>query len=251
MTMNQYLFLFFFSFALNFVSAQSNIEIKSKTEQYKFTDKSIIKDSTGDIYPAKQWQPLVQTRFYGLKPINPTNPEEGFLIYHLTKKEKYKRDSIFFNQVDRYPMPFQTWSFSNGNRISDFKTKDIDGKKIDLNELHGKIIVLYFWYIKCPWCIAEIPVLNSITEHFENNSDVVFIAVGLDNKFEIRDFIKTIPFNFVLLYDCRFLTIQYSIPLFPTHVIIDRKGIVRFSSTQVGNATTLWLKKTIDDLLKE
>ena len=36
----------------------------------------------------------------------------------------------------------------------------LDGARIDMNALKGKVVVLNLWFINCPNCIQEISLLN-------------------------------------------------------------------------------------------
>jgi thiol-disulfide isomerase/thioredoxin len=118
-----------------------------------------------------------------------------------------------------------------------------------LKELEGKVVVLNFWFVDCPPCRYEIPTLNAIRNQYKDNNNVVFIAICLDDKFRMYDFFKELPFDYTQIDNGRFLAKRYNINLFPTHVILDRKGIVQFHTSGGSLGTSIWIKRTIDDLL--
>ena len=83
---------------------------------------------------------------------------------------------------------------------------------------------------------------------YYNNPNVVFIAVCLDQRWNIKDFLKEIPFNYRQVADGRDISNQYGVSSYPTNVVIDKKGMVRFSSMGYGRGTLTWLKKTLTQI---
>ena len=44
----------------------------------------------------------------------------------------------------------------------DFTATTMDGQKVTLSDLRGKVVVLDLWFINCPNCLAEIGELNRL-----------------------------------------------------------------------------------------
>jgi len=110
--------------------------------------------------------------------------------------------------------------------------------------------VLNFWFVGCPPCRAEIPQLNKIVDKYKDSSNVVFIAVALDEAYAIKEFTQTTPFKYHIIDNGRYIAQgTYGISLYPTHVIIDKEGIVRFHTSGLAPGTITWINKTIDSLL--
>jgi thiol-disulfide isomerase/thioredoxin len=149
------------------------------------------------------------------------------------------------------PKPMDSKFFRTGQTISSFKEKDINGVKYNLKELQGKIVVLNFWFINCPPCRQEIPHLNDMVESYKDNKDVVFIAVALDEKYDLEQFLKTMPYNYNIIDKGRYIAQQYGINAYPTHVILDKQGKVIFHTSGFGMGTVSWLKKSIEAGLNE
>src|SRR3569833_1260720 len=126
--------------------------------------------------------------------------------------------------MERLPKPRESAFFKTGEKITTFKTKDINGNKIDLKALEGKIVVLNFWFIGCAPCRMEIPDLNKLVDSFKTNDKIVFIAVALDDKTSLKGFLEKTPFNYDIVDGGRFITDKYGVRSYPTHVIIDTKG---------------------------
>jgi peroxiredoxin len=209
----------------------------------KLTDNSVVKDSSGTVYPADVWKPLM-FQGYSIKPVEPSNPNTEFIIYRLSEDQKAQR-------LSKMPRPKESAYFKTGEKFSSFKTTDINGNKIDIKALEGKIIVLNFWFIDCHPCRMEIPDLNNLVDSFKTNDKVVFIAIGLDNKASIQDFIKKLPFNYLIIDNGRFLANQYRIMSYPTHVVIDQERKVYFHTSGLASNTVYWIRKCINELLEK
>jgi thiol-disulfide isomerase/thioredoxin len=141
--------------------------------------------------------------------------------------------------------------FKTGNKISSFNERDINGNKFNLKELAGKIVVLNFWFINCPPCRLEMPELNALTDKYRDNKEVVFIAIALDEKYDINEFLKTNPFRYNIIDNGRYLASRYGINSFPTNLVLDKQGKVLFHSSGYARNMVSWLEKSIEAGLKE
>jgi len=228
------LFFFLLLFVVNCpTSAQTKIQL---------SEKSVVKDSSGTVYPYAIWQALL-SKGYTIKTVDPKNPDTEFLLVKLT-------DQQIEDRIKKAPKPRESPYFTVGEKLSLFKTTDLNKNKIDLRDSTGKIIVLNFWFVDCPPCKREIPELNELVESFKNNKDVLFYAVALDDRSRLKDFLKTMPFHYNIIDDGKFIASKYSIKSYPTHVIIDKEGKVYFHTVGLAVNTVHWLKKSIEEILK-
>lgn len=63
---------------------------------------------------------------------------------------------------------------------ADLNAKSLDGQKVRLKDLRGKLVVLNFWATWCGPCKEELPMLVK-TAQASANPDLVFIAVSVDD----------------------------------------------------------------------
>lgn len=212
------------------------------TSNIRLNASSIVKDSSGLVYPYAIWQKLIQTGEYSIRIIDiNANPLE-FLLVRLSEAEKYTRD-------EKMPKPNESRFFRTGNTISNVKLVTMDGKKYVLKDMKGKVVVLNFWFINCPPCRMEIPHLNNMVEAYKEREDVVFLAVALDQSYELKEFLKEMPFQYGIVDAGSYVASRYGINLFPTHVVIDKEGKVIFHTSGYGMGTVPWLKKAINEAL--
>jgi thiol-disulfide isomerase/thioredoxin len=152
--------------------------------------------------------------------------------------------------VSRMPRPKESKFFTDGEKLDLFNVRDINGNKVDLKKAAGKVIVLNFWFIGCPPCRQEIPELNKLALQYANNPNVIFLAICLDQDYQIFDFLKTSPFAYHIVDRGQYYADQFKINLYPTNVVLDKEGKVRFHASGYTTGTPYWIGKTIDEALQ-
>ena len=229
-----------FILAIIFLCACAGTNAQIKRAQ--LTENSIVKDSSGKVYPIDIWEPMLM-KGYSLKPVNSKKADTEWIIYKKSDEElelMYKKNK-----------PRGSTSFKKGEKFSSFKATDINGNEIDIKALQGKIIVMNFWFIDCQPCRLEIPELNELADSFKNNNKVVFIAVGLDKKSSIEKFLKIFPFKYSIIENGQSIADQYRIGSYPTNVVVDTEQKVYFHTSGLGATTIYWIRKSIEELLKK
>lgn len=218
------------------------------TRTTKLDANSIVKDETGSTYPYAIWQKLLQTGSYAIKPngtANTTTTE--FLLYKLTEEEKATAKKKNAELSAKLPKPRTSDAFREGDKFRFDKMKDLAGIKYDFKKDTGKVVVFNFWFINCPPCKKEIPELNELVEKYKENKDIVFIAIALDDAYALKDFLKYTPFNYSIIPDGRFYAQKYGIKSYPTHVIVGKDGLIKFSTIGLARNTVYWVDKTIKE----
>lgn len=225
-------------FCLSFAKAQEAVQKKTT-----LNEQSVVRGEDGMVYPYAIWKKLMTTGKYGLKSRGTTaeNGQPEYLVYQLSADQK----AAFF---DKLPKPRASESFPEGELFNGFKVSDINGNKYDLRDSTGKVFVLNFWFINCPPCKAEIPQLNEVVEEYKDKN-VVFLAIALDEKYELKSFLKTTPFNYNIVDGGRYIANKFDVKGYPTHVVIDKSGYIKFSTLGLGANTIHWVKKSIDEAL--
>src|SRR5688572_4184412 len=203
------------------------------------TESSIVKDTLGAVVPYTLWSSLLITGHYKINVDEKNNTE--FILYRLSDEEYEKA-------LETMPKPKESNFFRTGSRFSHFKTTDINGNKINTKSLAGKIIVLNFWFINCPPCRMEMPALARLSDTYKSDSSIVFLAIALDKKYDLEEFLKGFRFGYTIIDNGRYITDQYRINAYPTNVIVDQNGKVYFHSTGLSTGTVHWLKRSIEEL---
>ncbi len=113
----------------------------------------------------------------------------------------------------------------------DFRGVSLDGRTFDSKSLLGKIVVVNLWFIACGPCRREIPKLNDVAREFRDKG-VIFIAPTPDKTEQLREFLKTAPFDYNIIPEADGIIEQFNTIHFPTHVVIDRNG--QIESLMIG-----------------
>ncbi len=211
--------------------------------KFVYADNRIVKDSAGKIYPEEIWRKLLLTGYYSIKPENPGKGNSNFILVRLTDAERERKLSAVKPKESKS-------DFVNGEQPAGFSTSDIAGDKYKLKDLKGKVVVLNFWFINCTPCRAEIPELNKLVQDYSDSSNIIFLAIALDSKSDLKGFLKKEPFNYKIIDNGQDIANQYNIAAYPTHVIINKEGKVYFHTQGGGASTVFWLRKSVGELMR-
>ncbi|NQX39177.1 Peroxiredoxin [Pedobacter steynii] len=130
-----------------------------------------------------------------------------------------------------------------------FEAVDMKGKKVSLDQLKGKVVMLNFWFIACHGCVLEMPMLNELVDEYKGK-DVVFIGItGYDKKAAVERFLTKKTFKFDILADAGSIVKDYNVTVFPLSMIIGKDGKVVYSVISEEDSKTK-LKMHIDNSLK-
>jgi peroxiredoxin len=123
------------------------------------------------------------------------------------------------------------------NFAPDFSFTSADGEYITLEDLKGKVVMLDFWGTWCPPCVASVPELRNLYRRYSKEQ---FVLIGISSDFDEakwRDFTGKNRMLWPQYRDTdRRILEAFSIRAFPTYIIIDHEGILRFQSTGFGAA---------------
>ncbi len=147
-------------------------------------------------------------------------------------------------------------------KVPNIVLQDQYGKKHNLADYKGKVVVINFWATWCGYCVREMPDFEKVYKEFGSNSkDVIIIGIAgpksklnannVDvSKEEIIAFLKNKKITYPTLMDETGKTFaDYGVRAFPTTYVINKKG---FLEGYVSGAITAdQLKKAINETLKK
>ncbi len=132
------------------------------------------------------------------------------------------------------------------NAVPDFTVTDLNGNKVNLYSLAGKVVVVDFWATWCRPCVAEIPHLNDLYNKYKDKN-VVFVGLALDQKPKVEAFMKKTKMDYPVWIGTQQVAEQYKVQGIPTTYVLNKDMSVYFK--QVGYAPGI--EKEFDKKLAE
>ena len=129
-----------------------------------------------------------------------------------------------------------------------FSLTDLNGRKLELSDHKGKVVLLDFWATWCGPCRIEIPGFVRLQERYRDQGLVV-IGVSLDDSPEpVREFYREFRMNYaVAMGDERVPELYGGIIGLPTTFLIGRDG--RIHSRHIGATDVSVFEEEIKELL--
>lgn len=216
------------------------------TKQLSISPGTVFKDQDGKRISFEEFNRLTSAPGYQMVPTLIEGDE--------VKEVMVTRPSIAADVPP--PMPLANAVAQSAGRSGEaahpFALNDLNGKRFDLNELRGRVVVLKFWFTTCAPCVKEMPRLNSLVEQYKNDPNVVFLAPCLDDAATAAAFLRRQRFAYHVLPNARSMAEQYRIYGYPTHVVIGRGGDIKALFSGVNEAIDQVLDNAIQkELLGE
>lgn len=176
------------------------------------------------------------------------------LITLLTEEEKKIKDSQPKPaQQTRTPID-EGYVLNVNDPAADFTVEMLNGEKIKLSDLKGKVVLINFWATWCAPCIMEFhEIPTSILAPFKDKAFVFLpISRGESQALVAKTMAdlkkKGIDFNVALDPDKKVWD-KYGTSSIPKNFLIDQNGIIRYVSTGYGENKVDQLAKEIKTLL--
>ncbi len=124
-----------------------------------------------------------------------------------------------------------------------FTLTDLEGKKVTLSGLKGKVVILDFWATWCVPCKASFPAMQAALDKYRNDTGVVFLFIHTWERSptaeaDAKAFISGMKYDFEVLMDMKDpetkankVVDSYNVTGIPTKFIIDGSGNIRFRLT--------------------
>lgn len=211
----------------------SAIAVKGQTNGKEFQLPATLIMPDGSRVPTKSTDSI--KRVFGGRDISFTITDSGVYVHpQKNTVEKLQSDQNLNSHLNKV--------------APGFDLLDINGSRCSLADLKGKIVVLNFWFTQCGGCITEMPDLNALKKSY-TGKNVVFLAVTFNDNATVKAFFAKKQFDYTIVPNAAKLCKDYNIYEYPTSMVIDRAGIVRFIDSSIETGVKNRLNNAIDPLL--
>lgn len=134
----------------------------------------------------------------------------------------------------------------------DFEFMTKENERMSNASLRGKVVLLDFWGTWCPPCRESIPTTKNVHKKFQGKGLEV-IGVSSDDDEDVwRTFIEAQRMDWHEYIDISGKVIEaFDVDSYPTYVVLDKDGVVRFRQSGYGPTTEGELDDAISHALKK
>lgn len=135
---------------------------------------------------------------------------------------------------------------------SNFVLPTFGGKKLQLADFKGEVVMVNFWASWCAPCREEMPLIEGLHKKYAKlGFTVLGVNVDADPK-DAVNMLKQIPVSFPVGFDSKSkVSEQYKIDAMPSTLMVDRKGNLRFLHRGYKPGYEADYEKQIRTLLRE
>lgn len=137
----------------------------------------------------------------------------------------------------------------SGKKAADFTLETVDGKKITLSELRGKVVLVNFWATWCGPCVKEIPDFLKVYEAYKSKGfEIVGISLDRGGWKQVTPFVERMKISYpVVIGDARLVEAYGNFNAIPTTFLLDKNGNIVTKHT--GLMTKAQLEEHLNRLL--
>ncbi|MBB6237015.1 peroxiredoxin [Pedobacter sp. AK013] len=122
----------------------------------------------------------------------------------------------------------------SGKDLPGFKGLTINKKPFSSTDLRNQIVVINFWFEKCPPCIAEMPELNNLVTKYGKKA-VRFIGITHDSPVSAKRFQKRNGYKYEIISlskdEIRKLNINHG---FPSNILVGKNGKIVYATANIS-----------------
>jgi len=105
----------------------------------------------------------------------------------------------------------------------------LEGEKVELSALRGKVVLINFWATDCTVCLKEMPAMVETYRKFQPlGLDAVFVAMPYDRPDHVLAYARSnaLPFKVALDVQGELVRAFGGVKFTPTTFLVDRRGTI-------------------------
>jgi peroxiredoxin len=140
--------------------------------------------------------------------------------------------------------------------VQDFELKDLDGKKVSLDDLldDSSLLVISFWEVGCVPCTEQLTHMQEYSEEYEDQN-VQFVVISATPSMllsKVEPFFKSMDFTFRVLQDVdREVTTDYGIKAPPAVFVVSPDKDMLYQHYGYKSGQEKEVKAAIDKYLEK
>jgi len=133
----------------------------------------------------------------------------------------------------------------------DFSFTTLEKENMSNASLRGKVILLDFWGTWCPPCRESVPILRNLNKKY-SGKQFQLVGVSSDEDEDVwRTYIEAQHMNWSEYIDLSGdVQVAFKIESFPTYIVLDKDGVVRYRQSGLGESTQGDIEDAINKALK-
>lgn len=134
----------------------------------------------------------------------------------------------------------------------DFSVTTSEGEYISLDDLKGKVVLLDFWGTWCPPCVSSLPALRNLNKKYTKSEKFVMLGISSDSdEDKWSSFIAKEQMVWPQFLDReRAVQRAFKVNRFPTYVLLDHEGVIRFRTSGMSFESEATLSEAINKQIK-
>ena len=139
-----------------------------------------------------------------------------------------------------------------GKDAPDFALKGLDGRNLRMSEFRGQVVLLNFWARWAGDSRQEMPALDRINTTY-GRAGLVVLGVSVDEDLSrAREFAGAMKVSYPILFDTgSVIGRDYQLRKMPVTILVDRAGVVRYSTVGFKRGDERAYLDHIRELLRE
>lgn len=216
------------------VLAMNTLPVTAMLTPQHFYDIRKKFDTVYKIYPSLPYMLPFEEKF-DMMSYNFLTRDERIKSYKL--RANFKNEQVSNNYKEIY---------KEHNEPFEMSFTSFSGKKVDLKNLKGKVVLVDFWATWCGPCVAEMPHVKEVYKKYhERGFEVIGISLD-DNETRLKEYLTKNEIPWEQFFDGKGwkneLAVKHGITGVPTAYLLDRNGVIY---TKQGRAEEL------DEAMKE
>ncbi len=139
-----------------------------------------------------------------------------------------------------------------GKDAPDFVLKAMDGRNLRMSEFRGQVVLVNFWARWAGDSRQEMPALDRINTTY-SRAGLVVLGVSIDEDLgRAREFAGAMKVSYPIMFDTGSdIGRDYLLQIIPMTILVDRAGVVRYSSVGFKRGDERAYLDHIRELLRE